>query len=693
MANYYTLYIDESGDFGEVTPEKNTDHRPWILSGVLVPAKLEEAEKSLERVLRPIETHYQADLEAYRGKKKSLPVLHLGEIRDHLLQYDRELAYRTSAAIAGEVFRALDKLRPRLHYFTVVNGDKTVVPGHRDGTYLAMLPELVAQVEAALGADQWPNRLRIVVAKRGGRNIKADLKYSVDEIMQCVAVGLASRGLAGLLQGDRLPIQHEFASDKMGIQVADFVANCVSNENKETIAPLVQRLEQTGRLHKFVAFGTYPERKARIAERDGDYALALRWWMGVASPDESELCECLVRAMRRSGADNMRATLDSLIERLWQEYRDQDHFLELYEQLFRLDRALETTIAATSQGEKYIPLLFRLRTFHLSISNRLGNAVEAESLMAAQRQMRTQISATPENLPLILRYDLTYLVTLENQLALDDLSRCAENYRNLINQYEICWRAINGVIAGDGKDNVFFGSRTYLAAETSYWRVQLLKACLQKPKPEEPQELQTITAQLQGMLINPALHADDYGRIRNLLVLSWLKQKDFVQALALAEAGLSDASDPFHVFIAVKAAVEASLYGDDATLKACRRILHYLRQRGSQDAFDATRHPYELIWREWGLLEFLIDKSVPRALSCLTESRKRHRNHSPIYRFLSGLLTLHEEFVKGMPLTPLTTNFQSDDTTCLSMGRVVENLLSVNSDMNMLQASRYVSPY
>ncbi len=462
MPNDYTLYIDESGDFGKTAPDYNSSHTPWILSGILCAASASVVPPALVAATDPLRLQFQTEFPNFKN------FFHLTELREFLVAEEGAMGYEHTVSLAREVLDRVTNLSFEVRFFTVNNVRRVRAQGHQDGNYLMMLPELVAQVDASLSMDQKPDSLTIYVSKRMKMNDRNDIDYSMDQIHQSVTMGLASRGLAGLLEKNRLEIVHEVADRHRGCQMADFVANTVANAKKPETKALVQELTQSGKLTQFFAFGSYRERKARILERDGDFAGALRAWMAVEAPEQDGLPMCLERAVQRSG-DSLRAITDSIIEHVWQEYRFSRNYAEIYPQLARFEKAFSRYVNdPEKKAGSCLPALFRFRTYQLSISNHLGNAPDSEKLVGRQEDARRRLDITPENFPLLLQYDMTYLVTLENAMQIEELGKRNARYRDLIQQYEACWSLIyETVIGAPAAKNAFHQSRLHIAAETS----------------------------------------------------------------------------------------------------------------------------------------------------------------------------------------------------------------------------------
>lgn len=135
----------------------------------------------------------------------------------------------------------------------------------------------------------------------------------VEQVQDAIESGLAARGLLGRLDARHLRIWK--ASESAGLVIADFVANLAYNRDRAESARLVDALIGADRLRLFQGLGGYAERRARVAERDGDLALAIaRWAMIDAERDgarhrDAELIR-LWRKVLHQGATGPSATLE-----------------------------------------------------------------------------------------------------------------------------------------------------------------------------------------------------------------------------------------------------------------------------------------------------------------------------------------------------------------------------------------------
>lgn len=560
-----TLFVDESGDFAE-SPR-------WIVSGVLCTGKPAAVEKRLSAALEPVLRRYRIG-----------PVANL-----HLTVLRQQRSHSEAIQIAGAVLN-------RAHRCGVLNGMLVVEnargQGLRDSerTYRLMLLDLLALTDAMLPEDRDDTALQIVVARRQcagtPMSTREDLLADVVErIEDAVETGLAARGL--LTRVDARHVRIWPAAESSVLAVADFIANLAYNRHRPESGALFRSLVEQDQLRLFEGLGGYPERRARIAERDGDLAVAMARWAlldcGVDHDCDARRLAALSRLWRRvlaSGTTGPMATLEAVIERLWRAHKaPRDHP--------RLARALELIETGLRGASGPPELLYRLNNLTHQVANQMGDLSTAERVMAAQSALTETVLADPSLFHLLLDAQVFCAVTEELRLDFVSALRHARDHLRLTEQYGAVWELLE-----DGGPGVvgFSRSRLWLKA-----RMTLARALLVVGEPEQLAEA--------GLLLNgidPEGHADgDRSRLLGYRVWHAVREGRPADALVLAETLVERFDDPFATHYAARAAADAALLRSG---ECSARLIHMLRQLRAR-AEHVEGHPGELIWRDIGVME------------------------------------------------------------------------------------------
>jgi hypothetical protein len=562
-----TLFVDESGDFAE-SPR-------WIVSGVLCMGKPAAAEKRLSAALEPVRRRFRIG-----------PVANL-----HLTALRQQRSHREAIEIAAAVLDAARGCGVLTGMLVVENARGE---GLRDSerTYRLMLLDLLALADAMLPEDRDDAPLQIIVAHRqragAPMSTRDDLLADVVErIEDAVETGLAARGL--LTRVDARHVRIWRAAESAGLAVADFIANLAYNRHRPESGALFRSLVEQDRLRLFEGLGGYPERRARIAERDGDLVVALARWAlldcGVAADCDARRLIALSRLWRRvlaSGTTGPMATLEAVLERLWRSHKAPRDHPRLSKALARIETALRD---ATGPPE----LLYRLNNLMHQVANQRGDLSTAERVMAAQSALAATVFADPSLFHLLL--DAQVFCALTEELRLDFVAalRHARDHLRLTEQYGTVWELLEGA-----PEMVGFGrSRLWLKA-----RMTLARALLLVGEPEQLAEAGTL---LNG--IDPEGLADaDRSRLLGYRVWHAVREGRPGETLALAGALIERHDDPFASHYAARAAADAALL---STGEPDALLAHMLRQLRAR-AVHVAGHPGELLWRDIGLLEHRI---------------------------------------------------------------------------------------
>lgn len=603
-----TLFVDESGDFDA--------SRRWIVSGVLCTGKPRTAEKRLTAALESVRRRFHV---------RSLADLHLTELRKargHRDAIDIARAAITAAEDTGIVTCML-----------VVENARGEGLAESERTYRLMLLDLLALADAVQPEDRGGSPLQLIVARRQcdgtPMSTREDLLVDVIErIEDAVEAGLAARGLLGRLEARHVRIWK--AADSSGLVLADFVANLTYNRHRPESGAMFNELVEKGRLRLFEGLGGYAERRARIAERDGDLAAALtRWALLDADAESNDGRETdLQRLWQRvlaSGTTGPMATLDAVLEQLWRANKSPANHPPLAIALRRLEAALQATKVPP-------PLLYRLRNLMHQVANQMGDLPTAERIMAAQQDLAVSVADDPSKFHLILDGQVFRALTDELRLDFDAARRHARDHLRLVEQYGTVWELLDGTPGQAG----FRSSRLWLKAQMTLARALLLTG--------EAGDLAEVDGLLTG-LDGKALADADRSRLLGYRVWLDMRGGQPMNALATATALIDQYTDPFATQMAARATADAALLAPDHCNSELRTLLPILRSR----AEEVDGHPGELLWRDLGLLEQRITgrfRSVRLAFErsvCISDALP----NSPINRWNRWVMEIHRAELCG----------------------------------------------
>ncbi|WP_157817487.1 hypothetical protein [Candidatus Thiodictyon syntrophicum] len=541
-------------------------------------------------------------------------------------------------------------------------------------TYRLMLLDLLALADAALPEDREDAPLQVIVARRQRRDgtlmsTREDLLADVVlRIEDSVEVGLAARGLLARLDAHDMHIWP--AAQSAGLAVADFIANLTYNRRCRESRALFAALVKRDRLRLFEGLGGYAERRARIAERDGDLAAALARWAlldcGTQADCDGRRATALAHLWRRvlgCGTAGPMATLEAVLERLWRAHKaPQDHHL-LAAALTRIESALLATNGPPAQ-------LCRLHNLMHQVANQMGDLPTAERMLAGQSALSTATAMDPSLFHLML--DAQVLRTLTEELRLDFAAaqRHARNHLRLTKQYGTIWEQLDDAPRLSG----FVQSRLWLRA-----RMTLIRALLLAREPADLVEAGTRLDEIDAQTLNES----DRSRLFGYRVWHAVHQGRSADALELAEALIERHNDPFALQHTARAAADAALLNSGAPTGGLMRLLRILRAR----ADGLVGHPGELVWRDIGVLEWQAGGRQRAACDAFTRSLKISAAlpDSPVNLWNRLVIEVHRAQRCGQ--TPPVRRLPA------AVLRLDEQARRMVEDTDPVQGYRRISPY
>jgi hypothetical protein len=662
----YSLFIDESGDFHQ--------SKEWILSGVLCPFNKDIAEKYLKKTLGYIPK--QIGISSHKE-------MHLTELR-------KKRGHDAAVEAAGTLFSALYNSNYKWKLVVARNHTKFGL-SDPERTYRLMLLDLIALAESTIPENIKLSGFDIVIATRTNKDSGERMTTLVDlnqdvvrRISDALEAGIASRGMIDFLDSKGLDITTLQANKSWGLIVADFICNISYNQRYSSESALLGNLKNLGILYEFQSFGGYQERRARIAERDGNFIDAIRRWAYIdyqSTEDIKQQTEILVQLFDKIltfGTAGPRSTIEAIIEHIWRDKSLKGKFSEVYTILQRLEVALEASYKKCALPQVR-PLLFRIYNFMHLIANKIGNTQKAQQLIDKKQQFKSKIALSPEFFPLILDSQLYEIDTVENALLLSDCLDLAISHHSLVQLYKECWDLLVEDQALEG----FSSSRINIKSEMTLLRSQILVGF-----PDEIENAFTRISLLKEIPLNPV----DKKRLLNYEMLAYVKIENFVKSIALGFEVLNSESDRFLVQHVLRAVVSGLLANNEKFYNDAKKLLSFM----SSYNMPESGHPIDLIWRDWGLLDFLITGKTSVVLRYLKRSKKHLLNmpeDTTITKWLSFLTDMHVEFVKGK-----ASSIKNTETLKQLITQTEIDILSSTVDLpqdpkELLILLRHVSPY
>lgn len=613
----YSLFVDESGDFQR--------SKEWIVSGLLCPYDKTTAENNLKKTLGHL---------LQRSGISSIKKMHLTELR-------QERGHTAAVEIAESLFSSL--CNSQYKWKLVVARNKTKFSlSDPERTYRLMLLDLIALAESTIPEQVKLSGFDIIIATRTDKNGErmttlGDLDQEVvKRISNALEAGIASRGLIDFVDSKGLEIVTLQANKSWGLIIADFISNISYNYWSAKESMIIEKFKKTGLLSEFQSFGEYQERRARVAQRDGNFIDAIRRWAYIdyktdeEKKQQAKILTQLFDHIITLGTAGPRSTLDAIIEHIWRDEELKGKYGAIYLILQRLEVALIQSYKK-NQSPLFVPLLFRVQNFMHFVANKIGNTSQARKLIDLKKQLESQIALSPEFFPLILDSQLYEIDTAENALLLSDCLTLAKSHYSLVQQYKECWE----LLLNDNAAYGFNSSRISIKAEMTLLRSQILVG-----DTEEVRAALSRIYRLRDIIINN----EDKRRLLNYEVLAFFKIEDYEKSLIIGINEFNLTQDIFTLQNILRSAVSGLLYDEKKFNKFGVQLYSLMKKY----IMKKNGHPVDLIWRDWGMLDFLITSKKTVALKNL----KRSKNHlllmdqnAYITKWLHVLLDIHIDFI------------------------------------------------
>ena len=569
----YTLFIDESGDFEHFNPRKG-----WVISGVLCPGKRKQAEQAIKEVIRPVAENYGL----YRPKK-----IHLKDLRKAWNNHDKV------GNFAKTVLHAASGIGSR---FAAVINEGEVRMREPERTYRLMVLDLLAVVDTIAPHDM--SSLDLVVAQR--KKYKAEKRMStnkellsdvIQKVEDSVEAGIAARGLLDRLDAGVFVIRK--AEEKWALGAADVIANLTYHRAYPESGDVLKEFSQRELYRAYEAFGEYAERRARVAERDGDLSAALvRWALLESSQRQDAALDRVIEQAQSRGTTGLRATLNAAIELLWRNHRS-----DTVEALQAIERSLQRIVDPDKGQASYQAMLYRVRDMLHMIANRRGDLERATHLQTLQKELDAKIASDPATLPLVLKSQFHRITTAELHLDFEatlsvafGVAGIVDTYREVVNFLRLEMELENSDVSG------FTKSRQWIKARTSLARGYILTGKSEHFE-KAREELKSLVEKTEDK---------DLARVRQYRVWLEVRAGQYRHSIQLARQLLHDGyEDPFSLMQAARAGAFTAVLGSEKEGRL-RNLLEVIRPH--MQSGGEPRYPYDLLWRDLGVLEWSVGK-------------------------------------------------------------------------------------
>lgn len=655
----YTLFIDESGNFEE--------RDQWVVGGVLCRANAQRSRLHIRKALQHLPAKFNL---------KSSQELHLTDLR-------KDFGHEKALEVASGVFRSIASSEVDTHLIAAVN-ESTKGLREPERTYRLMVLDLIA-LSATYLADTI-RRFEVVIATRtrDGEHMTTRSQIGEDTIgplRDALEVDLVSRGLTeSIRMGD---VRMKGYNESWGLIPADFVSNLVFNREHPESQEVIRDLESNDHLRVFTSFAKHEHRRALVAERDGNVALALkRWALLDASDDEaraqrSEALQRLSERVLRSGTEGPRATLEAFIESVWRNGNRR------HEAFSHMVKALQET--ADEKPFVVNALVFRLRDLMHLLANRSADVTEAERLIELQKSHVGDLALRPRYFHLALKSRIHTIASRELMLELEDRYLMAEEHYQTVDEYRSVWELLQDDVAPGEQNSLFRSSRIYVKAAMTLIRAKILSI-----DPTLHEEALTDIEDIESYVQNP----DDHRRLENYRVLALLRLGKISAALRVGVDQFSNGSTPEQpskedFYHAARAAGEAALHGVRGGSGKVEAVLERLRNVIDK---SAKGHPADLIWREIGLIEYILKGQKGEAIRSFRRSMSAlsiYETDVPAIAWRRFLVKQHVNYV-NKDIDTIYRLYKK--TRGKSFAHLTEAALSQGPGDDSLKALRVVSP-
>lgn len=655
-----TLFIDESGDFTNF-------RKDWILGGLLCFSNYADSNKVLANVCSPLPSN-----------------LGLSSIKDfHLTEIRRSSNSERTSHVSSALFKTILKSSLNCKFLGVINESKRAT-SDSEKNYRLMLLDLVAIAEAQLTDVEKIKSFELIIATRtkNGKRLTTltDVELEISNNFRLsFEEGLVSKGLVEIAAKNVFNIELKYANDSWGLVAADFISNTISNRNNFLDKVILDDLQTKEQYFYFESFGGVEERRARIAERDGNYINALTRWIQLDSNNAVSIArktnsikQIVAKINSNNSVRQFQSTLEAVIENLWRKHKHSGEYQKAYQELIFLKKNCFNEVLKDSN--KFALFLLNNRLLHCL--DHLGEIDVAAVLISEQNELAKKVALTPDGLHLLFDFYLFEIDYYSNCLFLELSNSKAQTYFKIIENY----KSILTLLDESNDISSFDSNRLFQRSQNT-----LLRTTFALSSKHSETDKQSFCSELENINYS-AYNSSDKARFLDLKLSAYIKYSFYEKAFDTAKLILLEKNNEFDIYYLLRLINDYSLSGKNVNTDLVTEIESVCINYPIKNKHG---HPFELINRELGLLYFIKYADKSRALSYLNISEsilnKYGAKASPVIFWLKKLSDAHKDYItsKSYDIIKYTSGLEQTDLFNLIRKYNVDSLYRL----------RIVSPY
>ena len=627
---HYTLFIDESGEFGAGNRRDS-----WIVGGLLISMPFNDFEKYIENVGTSVQKKYGID--------KSTD-FHATEIRD---PSDKK-THQKVRNIFADLVQGLNRLVNTKYYLMTTINQSNLESYIPEKTYRLMLLDLIIQCEKIIENNgDYLASFDLVVASRQGWTNEAHIKNEIESLASAIESNLVAYGRLYFLN-DKLKIYSRNAKNFWGLRYADFLCNISQHRKFPENNEFLLQFEAEGKLYNFQTFDSVEIRRIQSYEVNQNYSSAIFDCLRLLEHHNTEevvnlLIRILKTAIIDSGTTGVKVNFDAILEKIWRDKIYYDDFNKKAKILLKLSEQLNNlnVIKKIKNLDKF---QFQLRNLVLLCYNHTANTDLAEKIVAEQEQLITKLIADPSNFSMILDYYVRAIEIYVNSLAYEEAQNHALKYKKMINDYFLSWQ----ILHNDINEDEFLSSSVAIRADSALIRTQILNF-------DDSKEVGTKILKNIESTLKIADTWQDRSRLQSQKLVLLCKMNNCDEAVRLGikyfESAKSQGIDiGFEYFFLLYVVNQKLLLKEDEEL--IREIESIINEQYSYK-INFKKYPTPIIYRELSLFNHLINNKK-EAVSNLKLSNESLVNilsyDSETTRFLKLLNYAQETFMDNSKL-------------------------------------------
>jgi hypothetical protein len=663
-----TIFIDESGDFVTTRGE-------WVLGGFLC-----------------FEDFHNVNSKLFEIYNSFPSVNNLSSIMDfHFTELKKILGFEKTFQIAKDFIESSSRLPFKNYFISTIDYTKTKLK-EKERTYRLMLLDIISIAESLLNEDIIIDTFDIIIATR---TIDGVLQTNISQIEEdviklleeSIEYGLASRGLLKLVSKNKIRIQLLYANSTWGLVFADCISNLIYNQKFDQQKYFIHSLIDKNQLLTFESFGGLNKRKALIAERDKDYVQSLFYWLTFKKGTEvtkeylsSTFIRNLIIVFNEFGATGLNHTIEALIEKIWRNFNEPIQYNLLISIITQFDNYLiEFSNVYNVNTES---LNFRIRNFLILILNHTGNIKKTIEYLKKQSQVQVKISTNPDYFQQIIDFRINEIEFHFNSLNIQECFDLAKNFNEFVLNYKLSLEILFDT--GNFPKNYFESSRLYIKSEMTLLRITLF-SILSYDNDLIQQILNRIF-----LLKSNITNQKDFSRLTNLEIMALNKCMKLDMGLDLAYTNYLKSDNIFNLLWLLKSVNNVILSKKELESKIIK-LISSLDLKLNLNIHQG--HPYDLVYRELSLFQYIYYQDKSKAIELLKKSQKSLQlldKESPIYKWLQYVSEVLNSYITNKP------NPQFPEELVLLnewLHKCYKIITSSSTKDELLKNTRYISPY